>query len=80
MVVNKKENVLRVLNNAFVVSFDDEDFNPNKKYVWRRKGDLLKKDVEKVKVGVGLKGDLYTEITKNLKVGEKVLIKVSDAK
>ena len=47
-----------------------------KNTVWRKSDKLTGKiPAEKVKVEVGLRGDTFTEIKKNLKKGDKILIK-----
>ncbi|PKL35151.1 MAG: hypothetical protein CVV44_23295 [Spirochaetae bacterium HGW-Spirochaetae-1] len=78
IIVAKKEKVLYVPNQAFLVSPNVEDFSTQGgKFVWIKNKNLVKdKPLIKVKVETGLSGDMYTEIIKNLKDGEEVLVKV----
>lgn len=74
--IDKRENVLRVPNQALLVNPQEGKSEPEKNTVWRKSESLSGKlPVEKVKVEVGLHGDTFTEIKKNLKKGDKVLIK-----
>ncbi|MFW6328174.1 MAG: efflux RND transporter periplasmic adaptor subunit [Bacteroidota bacterium] len=78
VLVEEKKKVLRVANDAFVVSPVDVDVPAGKKFIWKKKdvalGDL---PVEHVEVKTGLVGDFYTEITsKNIKKGDKVLVRL----
>lgn len=77
VIVKSKKNVLRVLNQAFIVSPNDKEYEDSSKYVWRkRKSIVAVRPVERVKVETGLVGNQYTEIIKNLKKGDEILIKV----
>ncbi len=76
--IDKRENVLRVPNQALLVNpqVGEGKNEPEKNTVWRKSDGLSGKlPVEKVKVEVGLHGDTFTEIKKNLKKGDKILIK-----
>ncbi|HOO72716.1 MAG TPA: efflux RND transporter periplasmic adaptor subunit [Spirochaetota bacterium] len=78
VIIKTKKNVLRVLNQAFIVSPVEVTFDETAKYVWRKKSNLIGDlPVERVKVETGLVGNMYTEILKNLKKGDKILIKVA---
>lgn len=74
--INKLDKVIRVPNQALQVSplegRTDEDADTVWKKVKKMSGKL---PVEKVKVVIGLRGDSYTEIKKNLQKGDMVLIK-----
>lgn len=74
--ISKKENVLRVPNQSLLVTPGIVLSDDEKNIVWR-KADKINGPlpVEKVSVEIGLRGDNYTEIKKNLKKGDKVLIK-----
>lgn len=74
--INKKENVIRIPNQALIVNPLEGKAQPEKNTVWRksdRRGSAM--PVEKVKVDVGLRGDTYTEIKKGLKKGDSILLK-----
>ncbi len=74
--IDKRENVLRVTNQALLVNPQEGKKEPEKNTVWRKSESLSEKlPVEKVKVEVGLHGDTFTEIKKNLTKGDKILIK-----
>jgi HlyD family secretion protein len=74
--ISKKENVLRVPNQALLVNPAGVQSDDDKNTVWRKADKLSGKlPVEKVPVEIGLRGDSYTEIKKNLKKGDKILIK-----
>jgi len=75
--VGKKENVLRVPNEALIVSPFDVTIPMNKKIIWKKKRTITDIPVEPVEVTVGLSGDSFTEITSNnLQVGQKILVNV----
>lgn len=73
--IDKRENVLRVPNQALLINPLEGQAEMEKNTVWRKVSDSAKLPVEKVKVEIGLRGDTYTEIKKNLKKGDKILIK-----
>ncbi|OHD70470.1 MAG: hypothetical protein A2W19_08760 [Spirochaetes bacterium RBG_16_49_21] len=74
--IGRRDNVLRVPNQAFVVAPAVIPPDERKSIVWRKTGTMIGKlPVEKVKVEAGLRGDNYTEIKKNLKKGDQILIK-----
>lgn len=78
VLVEEKKDVLRIANDAFVVSPVDVDVPAGKKFIWKKKdvalGDL---PVEHVEVKTGLVGDFYTEITsKNIEEGDKILVRL----
>ena len=83
VIVKRKKNVLRALNQAFLVSpieipYDQDDEN---KYVWKKTKSIVDAiPMKRVNVKTGLVGDMYTEITENLKEGDEVLIKVIEEK
>ncbi|MBN1501475.1 MAG: efflux RND transporter periplasmic adaptor subunit [Spirochaetes bacterium] len=74
--VNKKENVLRVQNQALLVSPVDKSIKPGEKFVWvydKKSGKEL--PMREVPVVTGLYGDTYTEIVSGeLSEKDKVLI------
>ena len=71
-----KKNILKVPNESFIVSPEDAESEPGKKYIWRKKA--LSMDglpVERVEVKTGIMGDFFTEIlSKNIKVGDEILV------
>jgi HlyD family secretion protein len=78
--ISRRDNVLRVSNQAFIVSPVDITPDERKNIVWRKSGSMSGREpFEKVKVKVGLRGDNYTEIKGNLKKGDKILIKYMKA-
>jgi HlyD family secretion protein len=78
VLVGEKKNVLRVPNQAFIVSPVKTIDTTGKKFIWRkRKGLIGELPVEKVEVMIGLIGDLYTEITGGaLSAGDSVLVNI----
>jgi HlyD family secretion protein len=74
--INKRDNVLRVQNQALMVNPIESQSENDKNIVWRKVDAMSGKlPVEKVSVEIGLRGDNYAEIKKNLKKGDKILIK-----
>ena len=76
IVVGHKKNVLRVPNQAFIISPVKLPEDPDKKYVWKKQLAIIKDlPVARVEVQTGLVGDQYTEITGgNLIEGDSILI------
>ncbi|MCX8124643.1 MAG: efflux RND transporter periplasmic adaptor subunit [Spirochaetes bacterium] len=74
--VDKKQNVLRVPNDAFTVIppfIDKYKLDKNKKYIWKKK----RGSIVPVEVQTGLYGDMYTEIKKgDIKPGDTILLRV----
>jgi len=74
--VDKKQNVMRIPNDAFTVIppfIDKHKLDKNKKYIWKKK----RGDIVPIEVQTGLYGDEYTEIKKgDIKPGDSVLIRV----
>ena len=74
--ISKRENVLRVSNQAFIVSPIEISQDEKKNIIWNKSDRLTGNlPVEKVKVQSGLRGDNFTEINNGLKKGDRVLIK-----
>jgi len=74
--ISRLEKVIRVPNQALLVNPLEGQEELEKNTVWRKSGKLTGTiPAERVKVEVGLRGDTFTEIKKNLKKGDKVLIK-----
>lgn len=74
--INKLEKVIRIPNQALLINPLEGQEELEKNTVWRKSDKLTGKiPAEKVKVEVGLRGDTFTEIKKNLKKGDKILIK-----
>lgn len=78
VVIDEKENVIRVLNQAFMVTPEDGVISgsPNQ-MVWIKSG-IVGNPYKGVKVETGLSGDLYTEIISGLTVKDEVLIRIKD--
>ena len=74
--IDRKTNVIRVPNRAFMISPMPVDNEIGKKYVWRRTRLSVKNlPMERIEVKSGLIGDDFTEITNNvLKDGDEVLV------
>lgn len=76
---DRKENVLRISNQAFIVSpeFEDDGQNFGGTAVWKKSlNPLSEKPADKVEIKTGLAGDMYTEIIDNLKEGDEILVKL----
>ncbi|MBN2160279.1 MAG: efflux RND transporter periplasmic adaptor subunit [Spirochaetes bacterium] len=74
--ISKKENVLRVPNQALLISPVEDEVEEDKNIVWRKAEKLTGNiPAEKVPVEIGLRGDNFTEIKKNIKKGDLILIK-----
>lgn len=73
--VAKKENVLRVPSQAFLVSPVEVDADVGEKYVWRKSSISVEgPPVERVDITTGLTGDDFVEITSGkLKEGDEIL-------
>ncbi len=76
VVVYDKKDIIRVPNEAFIVSPVEVDIETIKKYVWRKKGLSMESlPVERIEVKTGITGDFYTEIlSENLKEGDEILV------
>lgn len=75
----RKENVLRISNQAFIVSpeFADEGDDVDGTGVWKKSlNPLSEKSAERVAVKTGLAGDMFTEITEGLSKGDEILVRV----
>jgi HlyD family secretion protein len=74
--VDKKQNVMRIPNDAFTVIppfIDKHKLDKDKKYIWKKK----RGNIVPIEVQTGLYGDEYTEIKKgDIKPGDTVLIRV----
>ncbi|HOD15716.1 MAG TPA: efflux RND transporter periplasmic adaptor subunit [Spirochaetota bacterium] len=76
IIVGKKDKVLRVQNQALLVNPGETPAPAGMYFVWRKVSKMSGKlPVERVQVDIGLRGDNYTEIKKNLKKGDQILIK-----
>ena len=74
--INKILKVLRVPNQALQVNPVEGRAESDKTSVWRKTEKMSGKlPVEKVEVEIGIRGDSFTEIKKNVKKGDKILIK-----
>ncbi len=80
IMVARRKKVLRAPNQAFMVTPDGSDIEMTEKILWVQKGlSTGPESFKKVKVKTGLAGDMFTEVKKNIKAGEKVLIKVEES-
>lgn len=81
VIVSKKENVLRILNQAFIVSPTEIAMEQQGKFVWKKTPNIIGGiPMKKIPVKSGLVGDMYTEILSGLKPGDKVLIRIVEEK
>lgn len=80
VLVGNKENVLRVLNQAFLVSPQKVKYDAGKKYIWRKSKSLVSKNMEFVEVKTGLVGDMYTEILGSINPDDEILVKIDETK
>jgi len=81
VVIDHKQNVLRVLNQAFLISPEEnKDPNDGKKYLWKKAGISSGKPYKKNEVKLGLVGDMYTEIIDGIKPGDEVMTKIQESK
>lgn len=77
ILVGDKKAILRVPNQAFIVSPEYAKNSKGKKILWLKKGIISgKKPVKPIEVETGLIGDIYTEVKKGLKPGDEVLTKI----
>ncbi len=78
VVVGKRENVLRVHNEAFIVSPVEVKGDFNRQYVWKKRGSVVDDlPVKKIGVKTGLVGDVFTEIASDkIKVGDEILVRI----
>ncbi|MCP4132895.1 MAG: efflux RND transporter periplasmic adaptor subunit [bacterium] len=74
--VSKKQNALRVKNQALIVAPLGVDYDTEKKYIWKKSSDGVDGlPVVNIEVKTDLVGDMYTEIVStNLKKGDEVLV------
>jgi HlyD family secretion protein len=78
VLIEEKKDVFRVLNQAFIVSPEDDISSDRaKKIVWKKSG---AKSYSTVEVKVGLQGDMYTEITEGLNENDDILVRIKDSK
>ena len=78
VVIDEKENVMRVLNQALMVTPEDGEIpDSSNSMVWVKSG-IVGKPYKGIKVETGLSGDLYTEIISGLTDKDEVLIRVKD--
>ncbi|HOQ12785.1 MAG TPA: efflux RND transporter periplasmic adaptor subunit [Spirochaetota bacterium] len=81
VVIDQKADVLRVSNQAFIISPEDPGNIPEgKKILWVKAGITAGKLYKRREVKVGLVGDMYTEIIDGLKENEEVLVKIHEKK
>jgi len=76
ILIGRKKNTLRVLNQAFLVNPLKEEPEAGKKFVWKKRLTIVEEiPVEKVEVVTGITGDQYTEIVSgNIKDGDRILV------
>ncbi len=78
VVVGKKEKVLRVHNEAFIVSPVETKGDFNRQFVWKKRTSVVDElPVKKIGVKTGLVGDVFTEIASDkIKTGDEILVRI----
>ncbi len=79
VLVAKKEKVIRILNQAFLVSPKKVSYPPGKKFVWIRNRlslDSVPMDMKEIKTG--LVGDMYTEILDKIPLNTEILTRIDE--
>jgi len=80
IIVAQKKKALRVPNQAFIVSPDYAEYRADGKYLWKKSKKIINKlPLKQFKVETGLAGDMFTEIVKNVKKGDEILVKIEEA-
>ena len=81
VLIEEKKGVLRVLNQAFLVSPEDDiSSERSKKIVWKKVGSIQSKSYSAVEVKTGLQGDMHTEITEGLNENDEILVRIKESK
>jgi len=81
VLVEEKKGVLMVLNQAFMVS-PEEDISSDrsKKVVWKKSGSIQGKTYSVVEVKTGIQGDMYTEIIDGIKENDEILVRIKESR
>lgn len=80
VVIDEKKDVICVMNQSFIVNpEDDADKDVDDKFLWKRDGLLGGQSYKKISVKTGLVGDMYTEITEGVKVGDEIMTKIKES-
>jgi HlyD family secretion protein len=81
VVVDEKRDVLMVLNQALIISPEENVNSDNtKKIVWKKTGIIEGKTYKPLEVKAGLQGDMYTEITGGLNENDEILVRIKEKK
>ncbi len=81
VVVDEKKGVLMILNQALIISPEENmDSDNTKKIVWKKTGIIEGKSYKSVEIKTGLQGDMYTEITGGLNENDEILVRVKEKK
>ena len=81
VLIEEKKDVLMVLNQAFIVSPENDISSDRaKKIVWKKGGSIQGKSYSPVEVKIGLQGDMYTEITDGVKENDEILVRIKESK
>ncbi len=77
--VAAKKNVIRVPNEAFIVSPVETAMNTEKKFLWKKHTLTMESlPVARVEVKIGLTGDYYTEVISNkIREGDEILVGIN---
>ena len=77
VLIEEKKDALRVLNQAFIVSPENDISSDRaKKIVWKKTGSIKGKTYTPVEVKIGIQGDMYTEIIDGLKENDEILVRI----
>ncbi len=75
ILVARKENVIRVPNQSFIIAPFGYKHDPAKKYIWIKQDKLLTlRKIKRIQPVIGLAGDQYTEILDKVKIGDEVIV------
>jgi HlyD family secretion protein len=81
VLVEEKKNALMVLNQAFIVSPEDNiGSDRSKKILWKKGGSMQGKTYSAVEVKIGLQGDMYTVVTDGVKENDEILVRIKESK
>jgi len=80
--VSRRDRVLRINNEAFIVAPDGEEFDSNQKNLWKKSvGIMAGLPAKKIIVKTGIIGDSFTELKKGkIKSGDNVLLKIIEVR
>ncbi|MCL1833846.1 MAG: efflux RND transporter periplasmic adaptor subunit, partial [Leptospirales bacterium] len=81
VLVAEKKDVIMALNQAFIVSPEDDiSSDRSKKVVWKKGGSIQGKSYSAVEVNIGLQGDMHTEVTDGVNENDEILVRIKESK